>query len=204
MTFGLVNPEDLDGEALGALWAYLTQEWLQMKAPTSARIGRCKVDPRWQVVQSQAFEHAHTPAARVYFRRGAGAKHALGTWLSFAAHTGALAGGLRLSFPVLAPLALDATPEQAAAHDEEVKAALDKLLGEWCREGARLLSAELVKEHGARGALAYLLERGAAVLARASSVADGKVGPRPEDLRPRKKPRIVLWLRKLMQSALVA
>lgn len=204
-TFGLVDPVDLDAEALGALWCYLTQEWLIMRMPTSARTGRCKLDRRWEVVQKQAFEHAHTPAARVYFRRGAGAKHALGTWLSFAAHAGARegGGGLRIPFPQLPARDLSVPSERLQA-DVEAFDALAKVLAEWAKEGMRLLLDDLVAEHGAQSALVYVLERGAGVLARASSVAGGSAGPRPEDLRPRSKPRVVLWMRKLMRAAAAA
>lgn len=204
-TFGLLDPLDLDAEALGSLWCYLTQEWLIMRQPTSARTGRCKLDPRWEVVQKRAFEHAHTPAARVYFRRGAGAKHALGTWLSFAAHAGGRegAGGLRIPFPQLPARDLSVPAERLKA-DVEAFDALAKVLAEWAKEGMRLLLDELVKEHGAQSALVYVLERGAGVLARASSVAGASAGPRPEDLRPRKKPRIVLWMRKMAAAASAA
>lgn len=182
-TFGLVEPERLEG-ALDPLWQYLTREWLKLIAPTKANRSKCEADARWKLLQACQFTHASHPAARRFFRRGATAKHALGTWLSFVASHGATEGGELVWLP-------------PGASEEEARAVLSEMARRWLVAGVETLCDRLVTLEGsAVAAVRYLTERAAVALARVADVGGGAEAPPPkeEGKRARKvRPRVELW-----------
>lgn len=150
-TFELRDPALIE-VSLDPLWQYLTRDWLRLVVPgTSSRLSRCEVDPRWALLQGTVFVHESDPARRVYLRKGASAKHALGGLLSFSA-----ASGIDFGRVVLARAAEDEAGELRA------------YLAAWLSAGAEAMAAELERDHGAAGALDYLHGRAAAAMARAS------------------------------------
>lgn len=189
-SFGLVDPVQLEaGRALDALWQYLTRHWLRLISNDRENRSRCSTDPRWALLQGCQFRHASEPAARQFFRRGATAKHALGTWLSFVASHGATEGGQLVWLP-------------PGASEDEARGVLASMAERWLAAGLGALCDRLVDLEGsAVAAVRYLSERVAAALARSAEVGGGAVPPPGGELvelsskgKRRKRPAVALWL----------
>lgn len=182
-SFGVVGPDKLEA-ALDPIWQYLVKHWCRMVVPgTATRLGRCDVDPRWQLLERVQFTHESHPAARRYLRGGASLQQALGGLLSYLSHHDGAEGAQ------LAILPANASPGEAAA-------ALELTLASWAGAAAREMASALVALHGEAGALEWFNGRASFALARAATVGGGAVPPpEAESHAPkrRKGPSVQLW-----------
>ena len=70
--FDIDTPEDAF-DMTGALWAYVTQQWLTLRIPTADETrSRWPLDPRWTAVQQSNLVGASLPAARIQAGEQAG------------------------------------------------------------------------------------------------------------------------------------
>lgn len=89
--FNLRDPFKV-AESLDKMWAYLTRRWCRLvELDTATRASRCRIDPRWEVVQAVVFQHKAAPAERKRERRGgATVAQTLGCMLSLLGGEGKL------------------------------------------------------------------------------------------------------------------
>jgi hypothetical protein len=151
-------------DRLDAVWGYCTRKWVRLvRRDTATRRERCHTDARWGVVQRVTFARADGEiATRVRVRSPARARLVAGVALNYAASVGAIES------MAVGDARAHVVPWTERAAEAFVRKRLATVMWRASAEAAQ----DLLRAYGPKDAAAYLIERGNAAIARASTVSD--------------------------------